>query len=107
MLKDLRKNLKHQMQYVGKGLKSGTAIVTKRVNAILAIPFLAVDPKIGLTMIFNGVSGGGRLKRLNASIKGYKKALSKEQPPKEVMDKFISDYKKKEQWKGTFRGRNK
>lgn len=90
-----KKNLKHQMQYVGKGLKSGTAIVTKRVNAILAIPFLAVDPKIGLTMIFNGVSGGGRLKRLNASIKGYKKALSKEQPPKEVMDKFISDYKKK------------
>lgn len=90
-----KKNLKHQMQYVGKGLKSGTAIVTKRVNAMLAIPFLAVDPKIGLTMIFNGVSGGGRLKRLNASIKGYKKALSKEQPPKEVMDKFISDYKKK------------
>lgn len=90
-----KKNLKHQMQYVGKGLKSGTAIVTKRVNAMLAIPFLAVDPKIGLTMIFNSVSGGGRLKRLNASIKGYKKALSKEQPPKEVMDKFISDYKKK------------
>jgi hypothetical protein len=90
-----KKNLKHQMKYVGKDIKSGATIVTKYVNATLAIPFMAVSPKVGMTMLFSGVVGGGRLKRLNASIKGYKKALSKEQPPKEVMDKFISDYKKK------------
>lgn len=89
-----KKNLKHQMKYVGKDIKSGATIVTKYVNATLAIPFMAVSPKVGMTMLFSGVVGGGRLKRLNASIKGYKKALSKEQPPKEVMDKFISDYKK-------------
>lgn len=90
-----KKNLKHQMKYVGKDIKSGATIVTKYVNATLAIPFMAVSPKVGMTMLFSGVVGGGRLKRFNASIKGYKKALSKEQPPKEVMDKFISDYKKK------------
>lgn len=90
-----KKNLKHQMKYVGKDIKSGATIVTKYVNATLAIPFMAVSPKVGMTMLFSGVVGGGRFKRLNASIKGYKKALSKEQPPKEVMDKFISDYKKK------------
>ncbi|MDO4382563.1 MAG: hypothetical protein Q4C39_05875 [Clostridia bacterium] len=90
-----KKNLKHQIKYVGKDIKSGATIVTKYVNATLAIPFMAVSPKVGMTMLFSGVVGGGRLKRLNASIKGYKKALSKEQPPKEVMDKFISDYKKK------------
>ena len=90
-----KKNLKHQMKYVGKDIKSGATIVTKYVNTTLAIPFMAVSPKVGMTMLFSGVVGGGRLKRFNASIKGYKKALSKEQPPKEVMDKFISDYKKK------------